>query len=287
MKNELTELLISFKLWLNRLGYAKSTIKGNSRRIEYFLGYLQNEGITKLEDVSPEIINQYQNQVEQLPIKSTTIALYMSSLRLLDQYLESYGYSPIITTKLRITPYVETQKTILNQQEIKQLYRATDQSMQGYKDRAMLAIYYGCGLRASEGLQLGISDVDFKSKLLQVQKSKTYSPRYVPMNPTVCDDLKEYLSYARPLLLKVASTKVLIHGKGYYKEASGFNDRLKQLATLAGITKNITLHGLRHSIATHLLENGMKLEQIRQFLGHSSMQTTQRYTHLMYEENNK
>ena len=287
MENELTELLISFKLWLNRLGYAKSTTTGNSRRIQHFLEHLQNEGITKLENVSPETINQYQKQVEQLPIKSTTIAGYMSSLRLFDQYLESYGYSPIITSKLRITPHVETQKTILNQSEIKAVYEATDQSVIGYRDRAMLAIYYGCGLRASEGLLLQVSDIDFKSKLLQVQKSKTYKPRYVPMSERVQNDLREWLEYGRTLILKKESNHVLVHSKGNYKEATGFNERLKKLTESAGITKDITLHSLRHSIATHLLENGMKLEQIRQFLGHGSMQTTQRYTHLMYEESNK
>jgi len=277
------ELQTGFTEWLNRLGYAKSTTKGNSRRIQQFLEYLQNEGITKLEDVSPETINQYQKQVDQRPIKSTTIAGYMSSLRLFDQYLESYGYSPIITTKLRITPHVETQKTILNQSEIKAIYEATDQSVIGYRDRAMLAIYYGCGLRASEGLHLQVSDIDFKSKLLQVQKSKTYKPRYVPMSERVQNDLHEWLEYGRTLILKKESNHVLVHSKGNYKEATGFNDRLKKLTESAGITKDITLHSLRHSIATHLLENGMALEQIRQFLGHHSLEVTQRYTHLIYE----
>ena len=103
------------------------------------------------------------------------------------------------------------------------------------------------------------------------------------MSAAVMEDLKDYLYGARPQILKEKSDTVLVHGKGQYKEAAGFNDRLKKLAEQAGIEKAISLHTLRHSIATHLLENGMKLEQIRQFLGHSSLQTTQRYTHILYE----
>lgn len=279
-----TELQTGFNEWLTRLGYAESTTKGNSRRIHYFLDYLQKKGITKLDTIEPQTIHQYQQHIEQLPIKSPTIAAYISSLRLFDQYLESYGHNPIITIKLRVTPHIETPKTILNQVEIKAIYETTNQTVIGYRDRAMLAIYYGCGLRASEGLNLQVNDLDFKSKLLQVQKSKTYQPRYVPMSYSVQNDLKEWLEYGRTLILKKESNHVLVHSKGNYKEATGFNDRLKKLTESAGIEKDITLHSLRHSIATHLLENGMALEQIRQFLGHQSLEVTQRYTHLVYED---
>ncbi len=103
------------------------------------------------------------------------------------------------------------------------------------------------------------------------------------MSPAVMEDVKDYLNSARPLTLKVKSDTVLVHSKGRHKTAAGFNDRLKKLTELAGIEKNISLHSLRHSIATHLLENGMELEQISRFLGHQSLEVTQRYTHVMYE----
>ena len=279
-----TQLQEGLTQWLTRLGYAESTTSGHNRRIGRFLAHLRKEGITRLEEVTAQTIEGYQKQVELLPVKSGTIASHISSLRLFDRYLESYGYRPIITTKLRTTPHMETPKTILSQEETQQLYKATDSGVSGYRDRAMLAIYYGCGLRASEGVDLQIGDLDFKSNLLQVRKSKTYRPRYVPMGGRVQEDLKEWLAYGRPLALKVASDHVLVHSKGHYKGAAGFNDRLKKLAETAGITKDITLHGLRHSIATHLLENGMALEQIRQFLGHHSLEVTQGYTHLVYEQ---
>ena len=268
-----------FKEWLQRLGYAKYTIKHHSKSMSLFFQLTREKGINKLADITGETILQFQAALEKQPIAAQTFQARLGSLRLFDQYLEAYGYATIITVKLKVIPHFETPKTILTQSEIKQIYEVTDNSKLGYKDRAILAIYYGCGLRASEGLNLQVKDLDFRNGLLQVGKTKTRTPRYVPMSAAVMEDLKDYLYGAR---LKVKSDIVLVHGKGKHKEATGANDRLKKLTELAGIEKNITLHGLRHSIATHLLENGMALEQIRQFLGHSSMQTTQRYTHIMY-----
>ena len=280
----------TFIQWLERLGYAVNTIKSHKRRLNRFFFYLKNNHITTLEAIDPKAMSSYDHYLDKLPIGSKSIAQHISTLRLFDQYLEKYGHEPIIKTRLRITPHLETKKTILTKAEIKTLYQATDNSALGYRDRAMLAVYYGCGLRAKEGLFLQMSDLDFKNGLLQVGKSKTYKPRYVPMSEKVKNDLREWLDYGRKLILKPAcrqgrteSGAVLVHGKGEYKTATMFNERLKKLLDKAGIAKPVTLHGLRHSIATHLLENGMELEQIRQFLGHHSLEVTQRYTHIMYE----
>jgi len=278
-----TDIQNGFQEWLQRLGYAAATIRHHHKSIALFFQLVQNKGIIKLEDITGEEILEYQDYLEQQPIATQTLQARLGSLRLFDQYLEAYGHATIITVKLKVIPSFETPKTILTQQEIKQLYEVTDNSKLGYKDRAMLAIYYGCGLRAREGLNLQLSDVDFRSGLLQIGKTKTRIPRYVPMSPAVIEDIKDYLNSARPQLLKAKSNTVLVHSKGQYKEAAGFGKRLKQLTELAGIEKQITLHSLRHSIATHLLENGMELEQIRRFLGHQSLEVTQRYTHIMYE----
>jgi len=279
---DIKEEIENFKLWLVRLGYAENTQIGNSRRVNYFLDYIKTNKISNLNKVTSTTIKNYQNHLDQLPIKSSTISAYLSSLRLFDKYLQNYGRTPLITTKLKTIPHTTQTRIILTQQEITQLYKATDQSVIGFRDRAILSIYYGCGLRATEGRNLIIQDIDFKSNLLQVRKSKTHQPRYVPMNKNVQEYLKEWLEYGRIIALTTQSNYVLVHSKGQYKDATGFNNRLKKLQEQSNITKQISLHGLRHSIATHLLENGMKLEQIMQFLGHHSLEVTQRYTHLVY-----
>lgn len=103
------------------------------------------------------------------------------------------------------------------------------------------------------------------------------------MSAGVSQDLQEWLEYGRKLI-NAESDYVLVHSRGRYKEGKGLNERLEKLTEQAGISKHITLHSLRHSIATHLLESGMELEQIRQFLGHHSLEVIQLYTHLMHEQ---
>lgn len=277
------DLKEGFTEWLERLGYAATTIRHHHKSIDLFTSFLTSKGIIKLEDITGEIILAYQEHTENQPISAKTFQHRLGSLRLFDQYLEAYDHAPIITVRLKIIPDFRTPPIVLTQSEIRAIYQATDNSKLGYKDRALLAIYYGCGLRATEGLLLQLKDLDFRSGLVQVRQSKTRTPRYVPMSAAVMEDIKDYLNGGRKEILKVKSDMVLVHGKGRHKNATGANERLKKLAELAGIEKNITLHGLRHSIATHLLENGMDLEQIRQFLGHSSLQATQRYTHIMYD----
>jgi len=279
-----TELQEGFTEWLQRLGYAQYTIRHHSKSIALFFQVTTSKGISKLEDITGETILQFQDFLEKQPISARTFQHRLGSLRLFDQYLEAYGNQPIITVRLKVIPDFRTAPNILTQAEIKEIYEVTDNSPLGYKDRAMLAIYYGCGLRASEGLNLQVKDIDFRSGLLQIGKTKTRTPRYVPMSAAVMEDLKDYLEVARPQLLKTKSDHMLVHSRGRHKNATGTNDRLKKLTELAGIDKQVTLHGLRHSIATHLLENGMELEQIRQFLGHGSLQATQRYTHILYVE---
>lgn len=278
-----TELQKGFAEWLQRLGYAKATIRHHKRSMAIFFQLVASNGIKRLEDITDKTVLGFQDHLEGLPITAGTLQLRLGSLRLFDRYLQAYGHAPIITVRLMTVPGLGTPRTVPTQAEIGQLYDVTDNSKKGYRDRAMLAIYYGCGLRATEGLDLQLRDLDFRSGLLQVRRTKTRTPRYVPMGAAVMEDLKDYLHGARPTILKTESDTVLVHGNGRYGWTKSLNDRLKKLVERAGLDKDITLHGLRHGIATHLLENGMELEQIRQFLGHRSMQTTQRYTHILYE----
>ena len=281
LKKELKE---DFTNWLTRLGYHPSTIKAAGRKLHYFFTQLKTNEVETLEAIEPKHITDYQNHLDQQPLKGTTIRSYLGVLRLFDEFLEKYEYSPIITTTLKNFPDLVVPRTILTQQEVQQLYEATDQSAFGYLDRAMLALYYGCGLRAGEGISIKIEDINYQSGLLQVRKSKTYKQRYVPMNEKVMADLKDWIEYGRKIILHTECDYILVHKKGNYKTGSSLNQKLKKLLEKSGIDKPVTLHGLRHSIGTHLMEKGLEMEYIRQFLGHSSLETTQRYTHFMYEQ---
>ena len=164
---------------------------------------------------------------------------------------------------------------ILTLTEVHTLYDCCDYTPQGLRDRVMLSIYYGCGLRRSEGIAVDVSDALFRKKLIYVRKGKNYRERYVPMTSAIVADLRTYLHEARPLLLGSSYTEaLLVSEQGRRIEAQSLAIRLKQLLPIAGIDKPITLHSLRHSIATHLLQSGMKLQYIADFLGHRSLEAT-------------
>jgi integrase/recombinase XerD len=149
----------------------------------------------------------------------------------------------------------------------------------------MLAIYYGCGLRRNEGVCLNVGDINFDRALVHVRKGKNYKERFVPISKASLKYLQDYIYDYRPELLHGSKAEALF--LGYYGKRMGGQSLLLRLKYLQQQTENldliekeIGLHTLRHSIATHLLQAGMKLEYIARFLGHGSLESTQIYTHL-------
>lgn len=186
--------------------------------------------------------------------------------------------------------------TVLTPEEIKLLYKATENYNIGTelepfnsRDRAMISIFYGCGLRRNEGYHLNLSDINFDRRILRVRKGKNYKERLVPFNKTNANYLQEYLYDWRPLIVRDKKEDAFfISQRGTRMDTQSMSLRLKLLQQRTDdITlqqKNVRLHVLRHSIATHLLQNGMELEKIARFLGHSSLESRQVYTHLINKD---
>jgi len=150
----------------------------------------------------------------------------------------------------------------------------------------MLTIYYACGLRRNEGIHVGVDDIDFDRRILHVRKGKNYKERFVPLSKQGSNYLQEWIYDHRIDLVKSKLESSLFIGKiGKPMSGGSLYTRLKLLQLNVDDPvfqqKNIGLHTLRHSIATHLLQNGMELQKIQRFLGHSSMDSTQIYTHLI------
>lgn len=149
----------------------------------------------------------------------------------------------------------------------------------------MLVILYSCGLRRNEAVNLEVSDILFDAGRVFVRKGKNYKERYVPINKYSLRILEEYLYESRPAYLQHTTESLLLSRFGTPLKGGSMAIRLNHLIALTGDEllqqKNITPHSLRHSIATHLLQQGMQIEDIRQFLGHSSLKSTQVYTHLI------
>ena len=125
-----------------------------------------------------------------------------------------------------------------------------------------------------------VAHLHANQRLLEVLPGKNGKGRYVPISAGVWQDFNAYLRYSRPYLGTSQPAQLMVSLKGRALKGTSMGTRLKQLVAKAGIDKSTSLHGLRHSIATHLLQAGMALEQIRRFLGHTTLDSTQIYTRI-------
>ncbi len=283
----------SFRAWLQTLGYSGTTVASLPHMLKEFLHYSELAGITTLEAVTAQHTTAYMNYIKTKKNSRREGALGLSHinrhidvLHKFSLYLKQTGQREIPVTARRYKEQRRTDQVLLTIEETKQLYQATDETPYGMRDRAMLALYYGCGLRKSEGINLDVSDILFDRKLLYIRKAKNNHQRYVPMTASNLKYLEQYIYNARPLLLGEASKEaaLLISERGPRINGGTVYLRLKALQHKAHINKEIGLHTLRHSIATHLLQNGMELENIALFLGHRCLDSTQIYTHIINEQ---
>jgi site-specific recombinase XerD len=284
-------LLQGFTEWLILLNYSQFSIPGLTTALKDFLQYQEATGKLLLEQLTATDANHF---IEYLQTKTgertkkrlsnNHINKYIQALKLFSRHIRETGRSIVAFTLNRLEE--EKNKPVwLTKQEIQQLYEAIPETLLGIRDKAMLAVYYGCGLRLNEGASLELSDIDTTKKVLHVRKGKHYKERFVPVAEKNFEEIKLYLDYARKELLQGNQSTYFFIGanKGEPMNKQSLYIRIKALIRKAKIKKKVGTHTLRHSIATHLLQSGMKLERIQQFLGHAGLDSTQIYTHLQNE----
>ena len=282
----------SFEKWLNTLGYAESTVYASTNYTRDFFTWLGRNNINELNQINNRVIKNYhdylqtrKNKTKSGSLSNNYIISNINALKRFSRYLEQTGKASI-EINLGLQAEKVNTKIILTKAEVKALYKACTNDYLGIRDRAMLSIFYGCGLRKSEGAALNLLDILLKEKRVFVRKGKNYRERYVPMAESVKEDLENYINVSREKILSFKNVKqeALFLGMTVKRlGGSGLLTRVHKLVNEAGIPKRIGLHSLRHSIATHLLQSGMKLEEVSSFLGHSSLESTQIYTHIANE----
>lgn len=296
-----TVLTESFRKWMQTLGYAQSTIYASCGFVKDFFKWLLKNEMTTLKDINPATLKGYHNYLQTRKnrrsgggLTQNTIAANINALKRLSRYLQETGKASI-EIDLQLPAAQGQAINVLTQPEIQKLYNACEDSTRlngevgqvlGARDKAFLDIYYGCGLRRSEGINLNLEDVLLKEKLVHVRSGKGYKERYVPLTETLKESLANYINTARKELQESNNSNETAFFLGVTgKRPCGVTaiTRIQQLAQAANLDKTIGLHTLRHSIATHLLQSGMGLENVSRFLGHSSLESTQIYTHLKYE----
>ena len=299
-------LYAGFSEWLDILGYCGESVYSMSNCLREFLNYLEKLQLNSIRELKQQHMKMYYAHICQRPhqrygcgLSDSYIRKHIEAVEKLLEYLHHKGVQELPTTGIRLGAPQKKEPEVLTIEEVRLLFEATDKAPAGIKsrvmpeavsarDKAMLAVYYSCGLRKNEGEHLCIDDINFDTRILHVRKGKNYKERFVPFNKTNAAYLQEYIYDYRPQMLRGKTggneAALFISRTGQPTKGDTLRYRLKLLQQLtedeALRQKEIGLHTLRHSIATHLLQAGMSLEKIARFLGHSSLDSTQIYTHL-------
>jgi integrase/recombinase XerD len=297
-----------FGEWLDVLGYSQMMVYNMPNQLREFLHFLEKKGVRHINQLEQKQIKSYYQYISTRPnqrrgggLSEKYILMQIQTIEKFLEYLHHRGMQNLPTVGMRLKAPQRSRIIFLTVEEINNLFATTRKEIEhqpnskyrnlqesmGARDRAMLAVYYSCGLRRNEGVHLQVEDINLDTKILHVKKGKGYKERFVPFNKTNAKLFEEYIYEHRPQLLKTRNeTNLFISANnGKPMDGSTLYYRLKQLQILSddiGLQqKEIGLHTLRHSIATHLLEAGMPLEKIARFLGHSTIDSTQIYTHLI------
>ena len=280
-----------FSQWLELKNYALCSLQSDPRRIRDFLAFMDSRGIKEVGGIRGKDVKGYFESLAKRKSRKTgevlskaTLRNYLTTIRRFSRYVR-LREGQVLEVPVSFKGGKEQKGAqVLTEQEIERLYASCPDGLLGLRDKAMLGVFYGLGLRRDEGADLKIGDLHFESGVVYVRKGKGQKERYVPMAKGVKNDFLQYVRIGRRMLMESKVHEVFFVGiKGNPLTGSALYERIRKLAVKAGIKKRVGLHTLRHSIATHLLYKGMPLTEIGRFLGHSSLQSTQIYTHLKNE----
>ncbi|QTJ50883.1 site-specific tyrosine recombinase XerD [Dolosigranulum pigrum] len=277
----LAEYIIYLKI---ERGLSANTVTSYKRDIEKYLTFLTEKKITQLDEVSRFEILDFLQTLRQSGAADNSIIRMVSSLRKFHQYLKRESIVSDDPMQLIDTPKkASTLPKAISPQAVEQLLEAPDTTTPlGVRDRTILELMYATGLRISELVNLKLSDMHLTMGFIQTM-GKGEKERIIPLGEIASQWLNHYLDGARVYLQDQSaetSEYVFLNSRGKGLSRQGVWKKVKQLALEAGIDQNVTPHTLRHSFATHLLENGADLRMVQELLGHADISTTQIYTHI-------
>ena len=263
-------------------GLSENTIASYGIDLKLFLEYLRENEIPSFKQVNKEVIVNYMQSEKNNNKANSSILRSVSSLRKFFQYLAQEKIIEKDPMLLIDTPKKKQHlPQVLTKEEVEKLLHSPNTGqVLGLRDRAMLELMYATGLRISEIINLKLEDLHLTMGTLQTL-GKGHKERIVPVGDEAIKWVNRYLEEARPKLLKQKRSNYLFlnfHGNNLTRQ--GVWKNLKAEVRKVGIQKNITPHTLRHSFATHILENGADLRIVQELLGHADISTTQIYTHL-------
>ena len=261
----------------NEKKMSTNPLQSYERDVLQFSKYLDEKKMN-YSKVKTEDIKEYLKHLQEMGKKTSSISRSLASIRSFYQYELRNKKIKINPTENVQAPKVEKHApSILSSQEIELLLdQPKDVDLKGTRDKAMLEFAYATGMRVTEIISLNIEDVDLENA--NVVCKSAVKQRTIPLGTLSLKALKEYIEEARPILVRDEDEKALfVNINGGRLTRQGFWKIIKYYKEQAHITKDITPHVLRHSFATHLLQNGADLKSIQTMLGHSDISSTQVY----------
>lgn len=268
--------------------YSEHTIEAYGHDIQEFKDFMQSELIAGFNDVDYSFLRAYLGQLYDENLEASTISRKLSSLRSFYDYLFKEKMVQDNPFALIHAPKkAKKNPDFLFYEEIDELLDKIDTSTPlGLRNRAMLELMYASGLRASEVVELKLNQIDEYRMLLKVF-GKGKKERYVPFHDLALEYLKRYILEARTDLMRNAKKKhdfVFVNKNGNPLTTRGLRDIVDRTALETGIGRHLHPHTIRHTFATHLLDQGAELRFVQEMLGHSNLATTQIYTHVSKEK---
>lgn len=263
------DLLNKYTNWMEVKRYSKSTIESYTNALLVFFSYFNSKDVEQI--TNQDIMDFNTHYVLKRNLSATYQSQFINALKLFYQTVKNH--------KLEIEKLIRPQlgsklPKVISEEEVAAIINAC----KNLKHKAMLSLIYSAGLRRGEVLSLLKTDIDSKRMMITIRNAKGMKDRNVPLSPVVLNMLRNYYIAFKP-------EKYLFEGQfGGLYSARSLDSVLKKAATIGGIKKNVNLHMLRHSYATHLLEAGTNLRHIQELLGHKSPKTTQIYTHVSKEQ---
>lgn len=272
-----------FKTYLyNEKKSSDNTVESYNRDISQFASYCSSNNIKDLSKVKNNHLVTYLDSLTKQGKSEATKSRIIASLRCFYRFLVSRGfseYNPVDGVKSKKAE--RKLPDVLDSNEILLLLAQPNGSdYKSIRDKAMLEILYATGIKVSELIDLSVNDVNLQVGIVHLRSEK--KDRIIPLYPAAVKSIAEYLVNVRPaIVLEENEDRLFTNMTGQHMSRQGFWKIVKHYADSAGIKKDITPHTLRHSFAAHLLENGAKLTDIKEMLGHSDLSSTQIYAQLM------
>lgn len=263
-------------------GLSKHTLDAYAHDLNQFYAYLESSQRLNLSEWDTHLWEGFIYYLRKCSLTESSIARKLSAVHAILKYLKRKGLiNQLPSDEQAHTKPHRTLPSTLSPNEMRRLLLQPPlNNPLGLRDRTMLELMYATGLRVSELLGLRLNDLNMVERVLRVQ-GKRGRERLIPLSATAAEWIQHYLTEARPALLgKRTSSHLFLNHRGNALSRISFWNKIKEYTALAGITKNVTPHTLRHSFAIHLLNGGADLRIVQELLGHADLSTTQIYTQI-------